>query len=51
MEEHENKTPEDGKDGQGKKLAGRKIFFTLLLLAVVLTMYIGTYYKIVNYGP
>ncbi|MDH3335257.1 MAG: hypothetical protein OEL50_01315 [Rhodospirillaceae bacterium] len=51
MEEQKNASSDNSKKGSGKNLTGRKIFFTLLLLIVVLTMYIGTYYKIVHYGP
>ncbi|MDH5187654.1 MAG: hypothetical protein OEW37_01715 [Rhodospirillaceae bacterium] len=55
MEDQKNEpidNPQDsGNKNRGISLSGRKIFFTLLLLVVVLTMYIGTYYKIVHYGP
>ena len=44
--------PETHKDTPTKRPRprGRMLFFALLLVIVVVTMYVGTYYKIVVHG-
>ena len=51
----QNQTPQetpDSEQGNGPKTPPRrKLLFTLALLLIVIGMYVGTYYKITQYGP
>lgn len=44
-------TAKSSGESGGKSPRKRKLFFTLVLVLIVVGMYAGTYYKIVVYGP